>query len=135
VPGEVEFAEAARVYHGGVDLLSTVPNNTPVAFRMPCCDSINSVSPRFFSEIFNRVSDGGHALAIDSSVFTRPPGERFAKYFPTELRPPVKLTFENYAGYIEDYPYPYVIGGNVGVPCMVPSVIGRRSISLGRSPR
>jgi hypothetical protein len=120
--GKVPFAEAARVYHGGVDLMSSIPNNLPVAFRMPCCDSINSVSPRFYAEIFNRTSDAGHSLAIDSSVFTRPPGERFAKYFPTELRPPVKLTFENYAGFIEDYPYPYIIGGKCWeFPCVVPS--------------
>ena len=30
-----------------------MPNGRPVAFRMPCCDSMNSPSPRFFSELFN----------------------------------------------------------------------------------
>jgi len=120
--GKVSFAEAARTYHGGVDLLAAVPGSAPVAFRMPCCDSINSVSPRFFAEIFNRSSEQGRTLAIDSSVFTKPPGERFAKYFPTTLRPPMKLTFERYSGYIEDYPYPYVIGGRGWeFPCSVPS--------------
>ncbi len=120
--GKIPFEEASRTYHGGVDLMASIPNNKPVAFRMPCCDSMNSVSPRFYAEILNRASEGGNSLAIDSSVFVRPPGERFAKYFPTELRPPIKLTFENYAGYIEDYPYPYIMAGKCWeFPCMVPS--------------
>ncbi len=65
-----DFNEAARTYHGCVDLLSRVPGNKPVAFRMPCCDSLNTVSPRFFSEIFNKTSPEGHDLSIDSSIFT-----------------------------------------------------------------
>ncbi len=92
--GKLLFDEAARDYHGSVDLLSSIPGNHPVAFRMPCCDSMNSGSPRFFSEIFNRVSPQGRWLAIDSSVFTLPPGERFPKYQPQTLRPPMKLAFD-----------------------------------------
>lgn len=65
-----DFAAAARTYHDCVDLISQIPGNTPVAFRMPCCDSMNTVSPRFFSEIFARQSRGGRSLSIDSSVFT-----------------------------------------------------------------
>ena len=65
-----DFAEAARTYHGCVDLMSQIPGNKPVAFRMPCCDSLNTVSPRFFAEIFNKTSPGGNFLSIDSSVFT-----------------------------------------------------------------
>ena len=65
-----DFAEAARTYHGCVHLMNKVPGNTPVAFRMPCCDSMNTVSPRFFAEIFNKTSPGGKFLSIDSSVFT-----------------------------------------------------------------
>ena len=39
-----------------------------------------------------------------------------------ELVPPRRLTFERYAGYIEDYPYPYVIGrGCWEFPNVVPS--------------
>ena len=40
-----DFAEAARTYHGCVDLMNQIPGNTPVAFRMPCCDSINTREP------------------------------------------------------------------------------------------
>jgi len=120
--GKMSLDDAAKTYHGGVDLLASVPGSKPVAFRMPCCDSMNSASPRFFSEIFSRTSEQGNTLAIDSSVFTLPPGERFAKYFPAELRPPMKKTLGDYAGFIDDYPFPYVIGGVCWeFPCIVPS--------------
>ncbi len=62
------FTNAWNTYHGCVDLLSKVPGNKPVAFRMPCCDSMNSPSPRFYAEIFNRVSPDGNFLQADSSV-------------------------------------------------------------------
>ncbi|MEA3211664.1 MAG: hypothetical protein QOE70_4721 [Chthoniobacter sp.] len=135
---EGSFAAAESTYHGGVDLLAKIPGNRPVAFRMPCCDSMNSASPRFFAEIFPERSSEGRFLAIDSSVMclltSRDPTlpgdlildstgrERFRKYFPMELIPPRKVTFERFAGYIEDYPYPYVIGhGCWEFPCIVPS--------------
>ena len=123
--GKATLDEARHTVLGGLDLLASIPNNRPVAFRMPCCDSMNSASPRFFSEIFNRTSEKGHALAIDSSVFVRPSGkdgERFAKYFPAELKPPVKISLGDYAGFIEDYPYPYVVGKVCWeFPCITPS--------------
>ena len=120
--GKASFEEAARTYHGGVDVLASIPGNRPVAFRMPCCDSMNSASPRFFAEIFNRTSQGGNWLAIDSSVFMRFSDARFAKYFPGELKPPVKVSLADYAGFIEDYPYPYVFGKLAWeFPCMTPS--------------
>jgi putative membrane-bound dehydrogenase-like protein len=123
--GKATFEEAQRTYHGGVDLLASIPNNKPVAFRMPCCDSMNSASPRFFAEIFNRTSEKGNWLSIDSSVFVRPSGkdgERFAKYFPSELKPPTKISLRDYAGFIEDYPYPYVVGKLCWeFPCITPS--------------
>ena len=120
--GKDGFDAAARTYHDCVDLLASVPGNRPVAFRMPCCDSMNSASPRFFAEIFNRTSPHGRWLSVDSSVFMRFSDARFAKYFPTELRPPVKLSLADYAGFIEDYPYPYVFGKLAWeLPCMTPS--------------
>ena len=123
--GKATFDEAQRTFHGGVDLLASIPNNKPVAFRMPCCDSMNSASPRFFAEIFNRTSEQGRSLSIDSSVFVRPSGkdgERFAKYFPSELKPPTKISLRDYAGFIEDYPYPYVVGKLCWeFPCITPS--------------
>ena len=135
------FAAAARTYHGGVELLNRIPGNHPVAFRMPCCDSMNSPSPRFFAELFNRTNAAGQFLTIDSSVMnilttndpalprelvldpgsalasparTIPAGarERFRKYIP----------FPAFATTIEDYPYPYIIGRLCWeFPCLMPS--------------
>ncbi len=133
--GKANFTEAQRTYHGSVDLLSTIPGNRPVAFRMPCCDSMNSLSPRFFTEIFNKTSPQGHFLSIDSSVFTVTPGERFTKYFPAEMHPPMKLTLGDYAGSIADYPYPYVIGKLCWeFPCMVPSDFESSNLQGPNSP-
>ncbi|NOX56743.1 MAG: polysaccharide deacetylase family protein [Planctomycetes bacterium] len=112
-----------------VDLLHQIPGHRPVGFRMPCCDSMNSVSPRFFAEVFNHTTPDGHFLAVDSSVFhvfsasdpelpktlTRDSAgrERFRKYVPSD-RLMVNL--------IEDYPYPYVIGGLCWeIPPLMPS--------------
>jgi putative membrane-bound dehydrogenase-like protein len=123
-----DLAEAARTYHGCVDLMNQIPGNKPVAFRMPCCDSLNTVSPRFFAEIFNKTSPSGHFLSIDSSVFTvltaddpalprdlvfdSDGKERFRKYIP----------FASFVNTIENYPYPYIIGGTCWeFPCIVPS--------------
>src|SRR6266513_386326 len=63
------FEKAKATYERAVDLLSEVPNNRPVAFRMPCCDSLNTPSPRFYAEIFNKTTEKGKYLSIDSSVF------------------------------------------------------------------
>ena len=62
------FEAAANTYHGCVELMNAIPGNRPVAFRMPCCDSMNSPSPRFYAEIFNRTNAAGQFLTIDSSV-------------------------------------------------------------------
>src|SRR3712207_4837706 len=64
-----DFAKAKSTYDRCVDLMHEIPRNEPVAFRMPCCDSLNTVSPRFYSEIFNAMTEKGHHLSIDSSVF------------------------------------------------------------------
>ncbi len=132
------FMAAANVVHGGVDLLSGIPGNHPVAFRMPCCDSMNSPSPRFYAEIFNRVNPAGQFLSIDTSVFnitsTNDPAlprelvvdaggrERFRKYLPLDPPGPGKRDMSSFATTIEDYPYPYVIGKLCWeFPPMVPS--------------
>lgn len=126
--GGGDFAKAKSTYDRCVDLLYRIPGSPPVAFRMPCCDSKNTPSPRFWTEIFNRTTPTGHFLAIDTSVFqlftphdrdlpaelTRDAngGERFRRYIP----------FPSFVNTIEDYPYPYVIGQRCWeFPCMVPS--------------
>ncbi len=138
-----DFAKASATYHGCVDLLASIPNNLPVAFRMPCCDSLNMVSPRFFSEILNKSSPGGHRLMIDSSVFNvitpndpelprelvYEPGttkDRFRKYLP----------FPSFVNTIEDYPYPYMIGEHCWeFPCVVPSDWEAQNIQQPNNPK
>ena len=132
------FVAAATTYHDCVDLLNRIPGNAPVAFRMPCCDSMNSPSPRFYAEIFNRVSSSGRFLTMDSSVMnlitandkSLPPQialdadgrERFRKYFPAQTNAVTKLSLKWFGTRIEDYPFPYVIGKLCWeFPPMVPS--------------
>jgi putative membrane-bound dehydrogenase-like protein len=137
-----DFAAAAATYEGGIALLRQVPNNRPVAFRMPCCDSINSPSPRFYSEIFNRIGTEGEFLAIDSSVmnvFTpRDPvvaplfaadtqgTDRFRRYLP----------FPAFVTTIENYPYPYLIDRLCWeFPCVVPSDWEAQNVQGVNQPR
>ena len=95
--------------------MDSIPGNYAVAFRTPCCDSKNTLSPRLLAEIFNRATQSGNFLQADSSVFHRFTWEdpalprelvlndqsedRYARYVP----------FANFANAIRNYPYPYVI--------------------------
>ncbi len=132
------FRQSFNVVHGGVDLLSQIKGNNPVAYRMPCCDSMNSLSPRFFAEIFNKTSTDGRYLQIDSSVFNimtskdkslprqwvldKDGEERFTKYLPKKATRPGMRTMGSYVGTIEDYPYPFVINRLCWeFACVVPS--------------
>lgn len=123
------FAQAKGTYDKCVDLMHAIPNTKPVAFRMPCCDSLNTPSPRFWAEIFNKTTAKGNYLTIDSSVFNvftsddpdlpkdlvrdAKGGERFKRYLPLD---------RSFVNTIENYPYPYVIGKLCWeFPCMTPS--------------
>src|SRR5262249_4774191 len=64
-----DFAKAKSTYDRCVDLMANVPGNRPVAFRTPCCDSLNTNSPRLYAEIFNATTPKGNFLSLDSSVF------------------------------------------------------------------
>ncbi len=122
------FTAAANTYHGGVDLMNHIPDNHPVAFRTPCCDSQNTPSPRVFSELLMLRNPASQFLEMDSSVFniftqadsalpaalvTDSDGKsKYEKYVP----------FDSYVVTIENYPYPYAIGRSIWeMPCMVPS--------------
>lgn len=124
-----DFSKAKSTYDRCVDLMNQIPGNKPVAFRMPCCDSLNTLSPRFFTEIFNKTTEKGNYLQMDTSVFnvftSDDPAlpkelvldadgqERFKKYLPSDR------TFVNT---IENYPYPYVIDHLCWeFPCLTPS--------------
>ena len=107
-----------------------MPGNKPVAFRMPCCDSLNTLSPRFFAEIFNKTTAKGNFLAIDSSVFNvftaeRPGRCRASWCWTPTARSTSASTCRwtaSFVNTIEDYPYPYVIGRLCWeFPCVTPS--------------
>ena len=97
--------------------LAQVPGNEPVAFRMPCCDSLNTSSPRFYDAVLTQSlsADSSIAMAFTSDdpelpreLVQDPDGsERFLKYLPADRR---------FANYVTNYPYPYVI---------VPDLIGK----------
>ena len=95
-----DFLKAKSTFDRCIDLMTKVEGNLPVAFRMPCMDSLNTPSPRFFAEIFNRVTPAGNFLTIDSSICNIPTAddielprgllvdederEKFRKYVPFE---------------------------------------------------
>ena len=132
-----DLAKAKSTYDRCVDLLGKIPGNTPVAFRTPCCDSLNTVSPRFFSEIFNQTTENGNYLSLSSSVFSMytsadpeiprellldaEGNEKFRKYIPKGMKRN-GIAQDNFVNWIENYPYPYVINDLCWeFPCMVPS--------------
>lgn len=136
-----DFLKAKSTYDRCVELMHLIPNNKPVAFRMPCCDSLNTPSPRFYSQIFNSRTSGGRFLTIDSSVCNVTTSadpdvpkaltidaegkERFRKYLP----------FPSFVNTIENYPYPYVIGKYCWeFPCAVPSDWEAQNINKPFSP-
>ena len=122
------FDKAKDTYDRCVDLMHSIPGNKPVAFRMPCCDSLNTPSPRHWTEVFNQRTDKENYLSLDSSVFmvytSDDPElpkelvlddgkERFKKYLPAD---------REFVNWIENYPYPYVIGKHCWqFPCMTSS--------------
>ncbi len=137
-----DFEKARSTCDRCIDLLTSVPNNAPVAFRMPCCDSLNTLSPRFFAEIFNHVTPEGHYLQADSSVFNiltpadpslpratvelADGSSRFRRYLP----------FPAFANTIENYPYPYVINRLCWeFPCVVPSDWEAQNVQQPNNPR
>ena len=132
-----DFAKAKSTYDRCVDLMGKIPGNKPVAFRTPCCDSLNTVSPRFFAEIFDSTTENVNFLQIDSSVFTfftsedeslpkelvldANGKERFWKYLPKNNKYGGNV-HNNFVNYIKNYPYPYVINNTCWeIPCLAPS--------------
>lgn len=110
------FQAAANEFQDGIELIDKIPGNHACAFRTPCCDSMNSPSPRLFAELFNHTNSLGEFLTIDSSVMNilsaRDPAlprelvldadghDKFQKYVP----------FPSFATTVENYGFPYVIG-------------------------
>lgn len=119
-----DLAAAKATYDDCIDLLARIPGNNPVAYRMPCCDSLNTLGPRFYAEIFPQPTRDRHFLRMSSSVFTlftandptnprdlvldEQGNERFRLLVPKGVKAMGKQT-EHFVNWIEDYPYPFVI--------------------------
>jgi len=133
---------AKATYDRCVDQMDAIPGSHAVAFRMPCCDSANTPSPRFFAEIFNQKTPAGNFLSIDSSVCNiitandpelprelvvdEKGQEIFRKYLP----------FKSFVTTVDDYPYPYVIGQLCWeFPCVVPSDWSAQNLQKPDNPR
>ncbi|WP_417748382.1 PVC-type heme-binding CxxCH protein [Rosistilla oblonga] len=137
-----DFAKAKSTYDRCVDLMSSIPNSRPVAFRFPCMDSQNTPSPRGFAEIINKTTPGGNFLQASTSVvcvftsrdpqlprsltLTEEGEERFGRYIP----------FPSFVNKIENYPYPYVIGKLCWeFPCTIPDDWQAQNIQQPKNPR
>ncbi len=137
-----DFDKAKDTYDRCVDQISAIPGNHPVAFRFPCCDSLNTPSPRAFAEIINSKTPQGNFLQLSSSIcapFTaddptlprdlvlntdRTP--RFSRYIPFEL----------FANKVENYPYPFVVGKLCWeFPIAVPSDWQGQKLQKPNNPR
>ena len=110
-----DFEKAKQTYDGCVDKISKIPGNHPVAFRFPCCDSLNTPSPRAFAEIICDVTPEGNFMQASSSICAPMTGDdpdlprnmvensdgssRFSRYFPFEL----------FVNKVENYPYPFPV--------------------------
>jgi len=136
-----DFAKAKSTYDRCVDRMAAIPGNHPVAFRTPCCDSRNTPSPRLYAEIFNKTTEQGNFLRIDTSVFNvlTPRDEQLPRELVLEEgRPRFRkyLPFESFVNTIEDYPFPYVIA-RLGwqFPCVVPSDWEAQHLHKPNNPR
>ena len=118
--GPEEAIKFARIdYLACLENLFQVPGNRPVAHRMPGCDAQNSVSPRFFTEVFPLHTSEGKFLTCDSSICTWFPSDD--KSLPREWRYDAdgRPRYDKYVNNIpqtrhfvntvRNYPYPYAI--------------------------
>ncbi len=132
-----DLQTSVSTYNRCIDQMAAIPGNLPVAFRTPCCDSLNTVSPRFFSEIFSGQTEQQRFLQIDSSVFmfyssedprhardrvlSENGEERFLRYLPTgnQYR---GLQNDHFVNYVKNYPWPWIINNDCWeIPCLAPS--------------
>ena len=137
-----DLTKARETVHQCIDLLDRIPNMRPVSYRMPCCDSMNSVSPRFYDDIMSLVTPGGNFVSSDSSVFqiftmddpdlpdeifSNGNEERFERYVPAG---------KDFVNAITNYPYPYLIGKqHWEFPCTVPSDWEAQHLQGKNNPR
>src|SRR5437868_14292689 len=56
------FEKAKSTYERCIELMSAIPGNRPVAFRMPCCDSLNTPSSRLWDAIVTNPLEHGRSM-------------------------------------------------------------------------
>ncbi len=135
-----DFFKAKTTYDDCIDLLFDIPGYQPVCFRTPCMDGINAVGPRLYEEILLKTTPQGNFISQSSSVgvvlnskdreiprefvLNEKGEERFEKYLPA-----------GYAGYIENYPYPYIVSNRQWeFPFMVPDDYEAQLVNGPKSP-
>ena len=136
-----DFRRARANYHGCVDLLAMIPNNRSVGFRFPCMDGQNTPSPRAYAEILNGVSDLGNFMTSSTSVgivFTpgdpEVPGSIFEED-PAGARRFSKYLMNGFVNYVENYPYPFVVGNLIWeVPFVYPNDYTGQALHGSQSP-
>ena len=119
-------------YLACMENLFGVPGNRPVAHRMPGCDAQNSVSPRFYTEVFPLRTSDGRFLTCDTSICTWFPSSDTSLprewRYDADGRPRFDKFVDNipqtrhFVNSIENFPYPYVINNTiwefpVTIPC------------------
>lgn len=115
----LDFNKASNDYHGCVDLLAQIPNNQSVGFRFGCMDGQNTPSPRAYAEILNKVSKEGRFMSMSTSVgivFTPEDPEVPGKLFGEKLGGAQRFSkylMTGFVNYIENYPYPFVVGNKI----------------------
>ena len=136
-----DFRRARANYHGCVDLLTLIPNNRSVGFRFPCMDGQNTPSPRAYAEILNGVSDLGNFMTSSSSVgivFTPEDPEIPKSIFeddPAGARRFSKYLMNGFVNYVENYPYPFVIGNLIWeLPFVYPNDYTGQALHGNQSP-
>ena len=136
-----DFRRARADYHGCVDLLSLIPNNRSVGFRFPCMDGQNTPSPRAYAEIMNGVSDLGNFMTSSTSVgvvFTPDDPELPQSIFdddPAGARRFSKYLMNGFVNYLDNYPYPYVVGNMIWeVPFVYPNDYTGQALHGNQNP-
>ncbi len=123
------LAAAKASVYGSLDQLVRIPGNEAIAYRMPCCDSLSTVSPRFYTEIFHHLSPQGNFLRLDSSVFqvftsddSELPRSLVRDGEGEERFLPYLAEDRQMGNYVVNFPYPYIID-RLGwqIPCLMPS--------------
>ena len=135
------FGAAWVDFHGCIDHLAQIPNNRSVGFRFPCMDGQNTPSPRAYAEFLSGTSVEGNFVTSSSSVgvvFTPGDPELPQPLFegdPAGAQRFSKYLMKGFVNYIEDYPYPFVVGKLIWeVPFVYPNDYTGQALNGAQNP-